>query len=285
MNPYLSPSNSKSSNSNALSTMTYKELQSFALKDFDSDYVGSSYHEEDDDLESKAEIRSISAKDALIPISDGCTIHIFDENRSELESLLYQKVINLERLQKISSAGLPNEGGFRSTAWKVLLGYLPASQDLWERELANSRLKYETLKDDILLNPSEFTRRKDECLVSCEQDTDNADGLLRRNQVSHGDHPLSEETASIWHRYFQDAEMAEQIDRDLQRTHPNMKFFTGNSSRGLKTQQEMRNVLLLFGKLNPKIRYVQGMNEVLAPLYYVCSTGSDEKFAVRHPLP
>ena len=29
----------------------------------------------------------------------------------------------------------------------------------------------------------------------------------------------------------------------------------------------MKNIILLFAKLNPEIRYVQGMNEVLAPMY------------------
>lgn len=43
----------------------------------------------------------------------------------------------------------------------------------------------------------------------------------------------------------------------------------------------MRNILLLFSKLNPAIRYVQGMNEVLAPLYYVFSADPDEQNAVR----
>lgn len=43
----------------------------------------------------------------------------------------------------------------------------------------------------------------------------------------------------------------------------------------------MRNVLLVFAKLNPAIRYVQGMNEVLAPIYYVFSTNPDEQNAVR----
>lgn len=43
----------------------------------------------------------------------------------------------------------------------------------------------------------------------------------------------------------------------------------------------MRNILLLFSKLNPAIRYVQGMNEVLAPIYYVFSTDTDEQNAVR----
>lgn len=49
-------------------------------------------------------------------------------------------------------------------------------------------------------------------------------------------------------------------------------------------QQAMKNILLLFAKLNPAIRYVQGMNEVLAPIYYVFSTDTDEKNAVRLPL-
>lgn len=43
----------------------------------------------------------------------------------------------------------------------------------------------------------------------------------------------------------------------------------------------MRNILLLFAKLNPAIGYVQGMNEVLAPLYYVFSTDPNEQSAVR----
>lgn len=46
----------------------------------------------------------------------------------------------------------------------------------------------------------------------------------------------------------------------------------------------MRNILLLFAKLNPVIRYVQGMNEVLAPMYYVFSTDPDEQNAVRIKL-
>lgn len=42
----------------------------------------------------------------------------------------------------------------------------------------------------------------------------------------------------------------------------------------------MKSILLLFAKLNPEIRYVQGMNEVLAPIYYVFSTDSDKQNAV-----
>lgn len=46
-------------------------------------------------------------------------------------------------------------------------------------------------------------------------------------------------------------------------------------------QEAMRNILLLFAKLNPAIRYVQGMNEILAPIFYVFCTDTDEQNAVR----
>jgi hypothetical protein len=32
--------------------------------------------------------------------------------------------------------------------------------------------------------------------------------------------------------------------------------------------QEMKRALFIFAKLNPGLQYVQGMNELLAPLYY-----------------
>ena len=41
-------------------------------------------------------------------------------------------------------------------------------------------------------------------------------------------------------------------------------------------QEALKRILFIFAKLNPGIRYVQGMNEVLAPLYYVFKTDVDE---------
>ena len=31
----------------------------------------------------------------------------------------------------------------------------------------------------------------------------------------------------------------------------------------------LNRILFIYGKLNPGIKYVQGMNEIMAPLYYV----------------
>ncbi|XWS72929.1 hypothetical protein CRYUN_Cryun02cG0081800 [Craigia yunnanensis] len=98
-------------------------------------------------------------------------------------------------------------------------------------------------------------------------------------KISHEDHPLSLGKASVWHQYFEHIEIADQIDRDLQRTHPEMKLFSGESLFRRKHRESMRNILLLFSKLDPAICYVQGMNEVLAPIYYVFSTDTDEQNA------
>ncbi|KAF8406941.1 hypothetical protein HHK36_006062 [Tetracentron sinense] len=255
-----------------------EELKTFQPNGFESEN-----RNDDEKTDRESELRSPRKidKDVLKPIS-ASSIIAADEKRSDLEFELSQKVINLERLQRIASSGLPDEGGLRATAWKLLLGYLPASRDLWERELADNRLKYATLKEEMLLNPSEFARRKEEVLVCSDRDENSdVDGPLRRHEISHEDHPLSLGKASVWHRYFQDTEIAEQIDRDLQRTHPDMKFFSGDTSLSRKNREAMRNILLLFAKLNPAIRYVQGMNEVLALLYYVFSTDPDEQNALN----
>ncbi|XP_057485552.1 uncharacterized protein LOC130771874 isoform X1 [Actinidia eriantha] len=205
-----------------------------------------------------------------------------DERRSDLDYELSLKEINLEKLQRIASSGLLDGGGLRATAWKLLLGYLPASRDLWEKELAENRLKYAKLKEELLLSPSEFSRRNGEVSDTNKQCADSdVDGPLERHTVSDEDHPLKIGKASVWHQFFQFNEIADQIDRDLQRTHPDMKFFSGESSPSRKNREAMRNILLLFAKLNPEIRYVQGMNEVLAPIYYIFSTDTNEQNAAN----
>lgn len=46
----------------------------------------------------------------------------------------------------------------------------------------------------------------------------------------------------------------------------------------------MKRILFIFAKMKHSIQYVQGMNEVLAPLYYVFKTDPDEGNAVRNVI-
>ncbi|CAA7409887.1 unnamed protein product [Spirodela intermedia] len=183
--------------------------------------------------------------------------------------LISQKVMNLEALQRIASRGIPWGGGMRALVWKLLLGYLPEDRDSWDGALVEKREAYAKLRSELILNPSE----------SGGEQGGAADGPLERREIPDGDHPLCLGEDSIWHRYFQDAEIATQIDRDLERTHPNSRFFAGDSKSSRINRESMRSILLLFAKLNPAVSYVQGMNEVLAPLFYVFSSDPDAQQA------
>ncbi|KAF9606181.1 hypothetical protein IFM89_023636 [Coptis chinensis] len=130
------------------------------------------------------------------------------------------------------------------------------------------------------MSQSEITRKLE---TSTRLETDESKledkGLLPRSEIPQGEHPLSLGKTSIWNQFFQDTEIIEQIDRDVKRTHPDLHFFSGDSSFAKSNQEALRRILIIFAKLNPGIRYVQGMNEVLAPLFYVFRNDPDEENA------
>lgn len=47
--------------------------------------------------------------------------------------------------------------------------------------------------------------------------------------------------------------------------------------------EALERILFIYAKLNPGIGYVQGMNEILAPLYYVLANDSDEESRGKNP--
>ncbi|KAG1331487.1 TBC1 domain family member 13 [Cocos nucifera] len=199
---------------------------------------------------------------------------------TEFKLTLSKKVVNLGELRRLTCQGIPDDAAIRPTVWKLLLGYLPPDRTLWAHELDKKRSQYNAFKDELLLNPSEITRRLEESAGSkTEEMTCKGSGLLQRSEITDGEHPLSLGKTSIWNQYFQDTEIIEQIDRDVKRTHPDMQFFSGDSSFAKSNREALRRILTVFAKLNPGIRYVQGMNEVLAPLFYVFRNDPDENSA------
>lgn len=99
--------------------------------------------------------------------------------------------------------------------------------------------------------------------------------------MSEDDHPLSTSDSSQWRVFFADAEIRDQIHRDVERTHPDLHFFSGSGREVESRRAAMRRALFIFAKLNPGLRYVQGMNELMAPLYYIFATDPDKEHAAR----
>ncbi|KAI4345362.1 hypothetical protein L6164_012493 [Bauhinia variegata] len=197
--------------------------------------------------------------------------------QAQLMAELSRKMIDIRELRKIACQGIPDGSGIRSTVWKLLLGYLPLDRGLWSSELAKKRSQYKHFKEDLLMNPSEITRRMYSS-TSCDTDESRCEskGLLSRSEIPQGEHPLSLGKTSVWNQFFQDSEIIEQIDRDVKRTHPDMHFFSGDSQLAKSNREALKSILIIFAKLNPGLRYVQGMNEILAPLFYVFKNDPDE---------
>eukprot|EP00771_Trimastix_marina_P002105 gnl/Trimastix_PCT/3219.p1 GENE.gnl/Trimastix_PCT/3219~~gnl/Trimastix_PCT/3219.p1 ORF type:complete len:488 (-),score=158.61 gnl/Trimastix_PCT/3219:38-1501(-) len=84
------------------------------------------------------------------------------------------------------------------------------------------------------------------------------------------DHPLSSQEDSTWNQYFENQKIVTEIRKDVKRTYPDMHFFSTESTTAMcPHHQALERILYVHAKLNPGICYVQGMNELLAPIYFV----------------
>jgi TBC1 domain family member 13 len=113
------------------------------------------------------------------------------------------------------------------------------------------------------------------------------------------DHPLSTSTESVWNTFFKDQEIWDEIEKDVKRTRSDMYYFCTalDPQRNISAEDKSRlqrqadtkkadlksedvanyiethadmlhRILFIYAKLNPGIKYIQGMNEVLAVIYY-----------------
>ena len=164
----------------------------------------------------------------------------------------------------------------REFCWKVVLGYLPEDKAKWNSTQEKQNQTYHSLVQMFL--PEE--KFPDYPL------------WLRKG---HPRLPELEADYLLW----------EQIEKDTSRTHAEFSFFSTPSTeimlpyltsarrekfklingdddvsykeflaskekqRKIYRYDYMTRILYIYAKLNPKIQYVQGMNEILAPIFYL----------------
>lgn len=61
--------------------------------------------------------------------------------------------IDLNVIRKLSFQGIPDGPGLRVNYWKLLLGFLPLRQDLWESETQIQRQIYKEWIKELILDP------------------------------------------------------------------------------------------------------------------------------------
>ena len=179
-----------------------------------------------------------------------------------IEAILSQ---DKEELNKLSEQGLPDDLPIlRALVWKINLGYLPLNSNLWEKTFIEKRNLYKLYKDMII---QQIKREREE-------------------------------------KNYKKKQIIEQILKDISRTGPTFSFFFQSTDKNKQFTQEelvkmykerkdcvfqnieeyyniekenethadvLTRILLIYSNFAPEISYHQGMNDILAPIYYCYS--------------
>ncbi|KAL3119614.1 hypothetical protein niasHT_006700 [Heterodera trifolii] len=154
-------------------------------------------------------------------------------------------------LRKQCIRGHLRNSHLRSIVWRLLLGVLPMEdRTQWVEVIGQERRNYTELRHRIESNPR----------INNSPEGKNFDG----------NNPLSLNAESPWCRHFENQSTRKNIEKDVDRTCPDLKFFQIDD-----VKQTMVNVLFFYSKLNSQISYIQGMHELLGPILFVLD--SDQK--------
>ena len=204
-----------------------------------------------------------------------------------IESLISK---NKKNLSLFSENGLPDEIPIlRSIVWKINLGYLPIDNEQWENILKSKRTSYFYYKEAIKKKLLEEYKLYENYEKMNKEEKDELD--KKSNKL-----------------------LLEQICKDVNRTHNQMDFFFKLTDDTNKlSQKELINlmdnrrncsmkdikdiykinikethadviirILIIYSIFSPDISYVQGMNEILAPIYYTFSF--DKQYGVEENI-
>jgi hypothetical protein len=173
-------------------------------------------------------------------------------NDSRLNSLLSSPNLTLAEVQQAAFGGVPDVA--RATVWKLLLNYLPLEKAGREEHLRVSRAQYAQFVEATSLPFGKGSRALSslgEAVDSALEDASSAEGPAP-------DRPP---------QWSADDELRREIEKDIERTCPDLDWFTHADHT-----EPMRRILFVYAKLNSGVAYVQGMHEVLAPLWFVMAT-------------
>lgn len=202
-----------------------------------------------------------------------------------LHEIIQDNKINFFLLRKFCyQDNLNSYPNLRPLFWRLLLCYLPSDIIAWTEVIQSNKILY---KEYI----SEFSVKN-----ACSEEMSNDSLMNKASLIEYkisNDHPLNVEKSSTWLNYFQDIELWNTIEKDTIRTRSEEGFFkeevyikypnlTKTKTNKRKTEQHqdvMTRILFIFARKHPFINYVQGMNEILAPIYYCFAKEKNSFFA------
>ena len=220
---------------------------------------------------------------------------------SRLLAIIQKPVVDVLQLRAVVlSQGLPPQDvcapSLRAVVWRLLLGTLPPVRAEWGDTLHRQRAIYDQYVAELVQEPELVSYLR--CGAS-PSSARSGEGPVERRRAE--DHPLAlMDSPSMWRRYWSDQDIFDQVNKDVFRTRPSMADFFEKSAAVVTKRaapvtasviagqqavspkehaflvanivspkshyDRLARILFLYSKLNSG--YVQGMNELLAPLYY-----------------
>lgn len=155
---------------------------------------------------------------------------------ARFQELLDADSLRLADIQAAAFGGIPDQ--LRAPFWQLLLGYLPLNKADRSARLARTRAQYASFREDFNVSQQEADEAKE-----------------AESPIVPGEVPT-------------DAELWLEIAKDVSRTHSELAWFADANH-----SQPMKRILYVYAKLNSGVRYIQGMNELLAPIWFVMAGG------------
>ena len=171
----------------------------------------------------------------------------------EIIKVLNSNNINLLQLkQNIIKGILDVSPSLRSLCWKILFKYIPLNIEIWEQFLDKKREEYELLKKKI----------------------------YKKKHLKIKNHPLDINTNLDLDIINKDNKLNDIINRDINRTRTEIPFFNEPSKKNNKetNYDVLHRILFIYAKEHSNIYYIQGLNEIVAIIYYVFSQDKNPYF-------
>ncbi|XP_077986929.1 TBC1 domain family member 13-like [Glandiceps talaboti] len=204
--------------------------------------------------------------------------------------------------------GVPDQPGMRATCWKVLLNYLPPDKSLWEETYRKQRALYNQFIQEFIivpgakrncegaevedhpLNPnpkSEWSQyfKDNEMLLQIDKDTRR---LLP--DIALFQRPTQYPCKTIINADSGVETLRKRVEYTVLNSGDVGKNWLGITNVKSKTLPDeyqtlpdgqeahwevVERILFIYTKLNPGQGYVQGMNEIIGPIYYIFASDKE----------
>ncbi|KAK6194438.1 hypothetical protein SNE40_000072 [Patella caerulea] len=231
----------------------------------------------------------------------------------QFKDALSKSELDIKKIRELSFQGCPFESGYRSICWKILLEHLPLKRDEWPKHLQRQRATYKQFINELIIIPGEKAYlgaladgkledhplnpnpdsqwsvqfKDNDMLMQIDKDCRRLCPDLSFFQ-SATKFPCNE----IIHAKSNVETLRKRVEHTVLKSETvgrNRLGITNMQSTRRRTSDEyallpdgqeahwevVERILFIYAKLNPGLNYVQGMNEILGPIYYTFASDPD----------